>query len=216
MEEGYRARLTFGFGEALRNLSLVWRDRPFGRFVLTRTLLMCSALSAPYYVALAQRELGSPGYLLGLFVIAGGLASLLSAPLWGRFADRSSRGVMSAAALATAGAGLSVFGIHELAPQWLEAAWLMPLAYFALSIAHSGVRVGRKTYVVDLASGSRRTDYVSVSNTVIGVLLLMVGSVGILTERIGEAGVIGVLALMGLAGAALGSTLKDTSTTSGS
>lgn len=78
-----------------------------------------------------------------------------------------------------------------------------------LSMAHSGVRVGRKTYIVDLASGNQRTDYVAISNTVIGVLLLVVGSVGALTPLISSSGVIAVLALMGLAGAALSVTLPE-------
>ena len=44
----------------------------------------------------------------------------------------------------------------------------------------------------------------------VGVLLLLVGTVGLLTPLIGHAGVIGLLALMGLAGAVLGATLPDT------
>ena len=71
-------------------------------------------------------------------------------------------------------------------------------------MAHSGVRVGRKTYVVDLATGNQRTDYVAISNSVIGVLLLVVGTVGSLARLIGHGGVIGLLAVTGLAGAALG------------
>jgi hypothetical protein len=55
--------------------------------------------------------------------------------------------------------------------------------------------------VVDLASGNRRTDYVSVSNSVIGVLLLLVGSAGLLAEQIGTSGMIALLAAMGAVGA---------------
>lgn len=51
-----------------------------------------------------------------------------------------------------------------------------PFLFFALSIAHSGVRLGRKTYLEDIAEGDQRTDYVAVSNTVIGVLLLLAGT----------------------------------------
>ena len=94
-------------------------------------------------------------------------------------------------------------------PRPLVAVSVLPLAYFVLSIAHSGVRVGRKTYVVDLASGNSRTAYVSVSNTVIGVMLLVVGSLGALSPVIGNAGMIGLLAAMGVAGAALTATLKE-------
>jgi MFS family permease len=171
---------------------------------------MCSALSAPFYIALAQNRFGSPTYLLGAFVAAAGIASLVSAPFWGRFADRSSRNVMVAAAMVTAAIGLLTVFVESLLPAIAGQPWFLPAAYFVLSVAHSGVRVGRKTYVVDLATGNQRTDYVAISNSVIGVLLLIVGSVGALAPLISTAGVIGLLALMGLAGAALGRTLPET------
>ena len=196
--------------EALAKLKLLVTDKPFRRFVMTRALLMCSALSAPFYVALAQDHRGSAAVVLGSFVAASGLASLLSAPVWGRFADRSSRKVMVVAALVTSGIGLLTFAAERLLPALGQTTWFLPLAYFTLSIAHSGVRVGRKTYVVDLATGNKRTDYVAISNTVIGVLLLLVGSVGALSPIIGNAGIIALLAFMGLLGALLGLTLPET------
>jgi small-conductance mechanosensitive channel len=196
--------------EALGRLNLLVTDRPFRRFVMTRALLMCSALSAPFYVALAQEYQGSTALVLGYFVVGAGLASLLSAPVWGRFADQSSRRVMVAAALLTSGVGLLTYCVVTFLPDVSRTAWFLPVTYFTLTIAHSGVRVGRKTYVVDLATGNTRTDYVSISNTVIGVLLLLVGSVGALSPLIGNAGVIVLLAGMGLAGAILGRTLPET------
>ena len=195
--------------EALQRLSILATDKPFRRFVITRALLMCSALSAPFYVALAQRNYGSPAYLLGAFVVSAGVASLVSGPIWGRFADISSKRVMIAAALVTSGTGIATFLVDRFLPGISGTVWFLPLAYFVLSVAHSGVRVGRKTYVVNLATGNKRTDYVAISNTTIGVLLLVVGSVGLLTPIITTAGVIGLLALMGLGGAALGTTMAD-------
>jgi hypothetical protein len=195
--------------EALSRLDLLRTDRGFRRFVIARALLMCSALSAPFYVALGQQKLASPSYLLGLYVAAGGLASLVSAPFWGRFADRSSKWVMVAAAVITASTGLLIFLLDQFTPAVVSLFWFMPLAYFVLSLAHSGVRVGRKTYVVDLASGNRRTDYVAVSNTVIGLLLLAAGAIGALATVIPTSGVIGILSLMGLAGAAMSARLPE-------
>ncbi|MBT8079709.1 MAG: MFS transporter [Gammaproteobacteria bacterium] len=195
--------------DALGQLRLLATDAPFRRFVTTRALLMCSALSAPFYIALAQQRFGSPGYLLGAFIIAAGVAGLVSAPVWGRYADASSKSVMISAALITSGIGLAVFLVSRFLPDLGGTLWFLPVTYFVLSLAHSGVRVGRKTYVVNLASGNKRTDYVAISNTVIGVLLLMVGAVGALSPLIGNDGVIGLLALMGLAGAAYGTTLPD-------
>jgi hypothetical protein len=116
---------------------------------------------------------------------------------------------MIAAALITSCMGLATFLVDRLLPEISGTVWFLPVAYFVLSIAHSGVRVGRKTYVVNLASGNQRTDYVAISNTTIGILLLLVGSVGALAPIITNAGVIGLLALMGLAGAVLGASLPD-------
>jgi hypothetical protein len=194
--------------DAFSRLRVLLGDQPFRRFVVTRALLLSSALSAPFYVSLAQQRLGSPGYLLGMFVAANGLASLVSAPLWGRFADRSSKGVMIAAALLTAATGAVTVGIDLLAPDVAAMAWLLPCAYLLLSIAHAGVRIGRKTYVVDLASGNRRTDYVSISNTVIGVMLLVLGAAGALAQAATNTGMIAIFAAMALAAAVLGLALR--------
>ena len=195
--------------QSLARIRILVTDRPFRRFVITRALLMCSALSAPFYVLLAQSRMGASVAVLGWFLAAAGLASLLSGPVWGRLADRSSRQVMVAAAMITASVGLVTAVTAWWLPGLVGTAWFLPLAYFVLSVAHDGVRVGRKTYVVNLAGGNRRTDYVAISNSVIGVLLLLVGAIGALEPIITPAGVVGLLALMGLGGAVLGSRLPE-------
>lgn len=197
-------------GESIGSLSLLVSDRDFRRFVTARALLMCSALSAPFYVALSQdSEEGAGLAALGGFVIASGLASLVSGPFWGRFADRSSRLVMAAAAAVAVVIGAVTAAAAWWFPEVMSTVWFLPIAYFVLSIAHEGVRVGRKTYVVNLGTGNQRTDYVAISNTVIGVLLLVVGSVGFLTPLVGNAGVIGLLAIMGAAGVVMSWSLKE-------
>ena len=117
---------------------------------------------------------------------------------------------MAAAAALTSASGVLLVVLHQFVPTLLEPLWVIPALYFLLSVAHSGVRVGRKTYVVDLASGNRRTDYVAVGNTLIGILLLVAGSVGALSAVFGVAGVIAVLSAMGAVGALLCLALKET------
>lgn len=195
--------------DAIKRLHILRDDKPFRLFVITRSLLLCSALTAPYYVVMAQKHLGSAPFLLGLFVFASGAASLVSAPVWGKMADVSSRNVMIMAAIITSLLGVIVFLIKLFFPNWLDAFWLLPLVYFCLSIAHQGVRIGRKTYVIDLAEGNRRTDYVSVSNSVIGVILLLMGGVGLIGEAFDVSMVILLLSMLGLIGAVLATRLPD-------
>jgi hypothetical protein len=196
---------TDGGGNAGRD---ALSDLPFRRFVLTRALLLCSALSAPYYVLLAREYVGATDDLLGLFLFAAGLASLVSGPVWGRFADHSSRAVMVSAATISGGIGIVVYFVIALAPAIAAQHWFLPSAYFVLSVAHDGVRIGRKTYVIDLAGGNKRTDYVAVSNSVIGVVLLLAGLSGALSTVLSLAQIVLLLSLFGLAGALLGTRLK--------
>jgi len=195
--------------QALARISLLRDDPPFRRFVITRALLMMSALSAPYYVVLAQ-QLNTGIGMLGAFLIANGLASSLSALVWGRMADQSSKRVLIRAGLLASLLGPLVIGLHWSGslPESMQA-WLFPLAFFVLGIAHSGVRVGRKTYVLDMAGGNKRTDYVAVGNSLIGLLLLMTGLLGLLTALIGAAGMLLLLSGMGLGGTLLACRLDE-------
>ncbi|MGD2124263.1 MAG: MFS transporter, partial [Gemmatimonadota bacterium] len=193
--------------EALARLDLLRTDRPFRSFVGVRALLISTGLAAPYYVALAREGSGGMG-LLGSFVLASGLAAALASGFWGRFSDRSSRRVLIAGATMAASLGLMVF-LLDMLGLLSRYPWIAPLAFFCLSIAHSGVRVGRKTYLLDMAGGNRRTDYVAVSNSVIGAVLLLGSAVGFLVPLIGPSGVLLVLSLMGFAGALWGTALPE-------
>ncbi|MCW8850885.1 MAG: MFS transporter [Melioribacteraceae bacterium] len=187
--------------EAFKRLILIKEDKPFRDFVIARSLLLCSALTAPFYVVLSQTYLGKDFYILGLFILANGIASSISAPFWGKMADKSSKNVMVKAALITSILGILMFFIVIYFQFLRESLWLYPAAFFILGIAHSGVRLGRKTYIVDMAKGNKRTDYVSVSNTIIGLVLLITGGVSALASVISAEGVLLVLSLFGLAGA---------------
>ena len=195
--------------EILGRLDLLRTDKPFRRFVIVRSLLISTGLAAPYYVALAREQGAGGGGTLAFFILASGLASALSSVFWGRYSDRSSRSVLVAAATAASTLGLLVFSLDR-AGVLGGLGWIAPLAFFFLAIAHSGVRIGRKTYVLDMASGTRRTDYVAVSNTVIGGVLLLSGALGFLAPLIGAGGMILILSLMGFAGAWGGRTLPET------
>lgn len=194
--------------EAIQSLSLLRNDVPFRHFVITRALLLCSALASPYFVVLAQKE-SDIGWMLGVFLLASSLASSLSASFWGWAADTSSRRVMIRGAAMASFVCLAV-GITALVVGTdIGSVWFYPVAFFALSIAHAGVRLGRKTYLVDMAGGNKRTDYTAVSNTVIGVLLLVTGGLTAAISVFSEVAVIIVLGLMGLAGMFSAIRLKE-------
>lgn len=183
-------------------------DAQLRHFVLTRALLMCSALAAPFLVVLVQQQSGDLR-LLGAFLLASSLASTVSASVWGWMADESSRRVMLRGGSISALVCLVAVLGHALLRETDLLAPLLVAAYFALSIAHAGVRIGRKTYLVDMAEGNRRTEYVAVSNTIIGVLLLLMGAFTGLLATVSIPVTLLTLALMGMAGAASAARLRE-------
>lgn len=194
--------------EALRSLSLLRDDVPFRNFVITRALLLSSALASPYFVVLAQKE-SDIGWMLGFFLLASSLASSLSASFWGWAADTSSRKVMIRGAAIASGVCLVVGTTATIFGTGIGSVWFYPVAFFVLNVAHAGVRLGRKTYLVDMAGGNKRTDYTAVSNTVIGGLLLLVGGLTALVSLVSDVAVIVVLGLMGFAGMLSALRLKE-------
>ncbi|MFP4683448.1 MAG: MFS transporter, partial [Ectothiorhodospira sp.] len=187
--------------EALRSLGLLRTDAPFRRFVLTRALLMSTALAQPFYVLLAQQQ-GDGGLPdLGMLILATGLAGTLSAPFWGRLSDRSSRRVLMAAGGLAGVLGVTVFTLVGTGVPWATTPWAFATFLFLMGIAHGGVRLGRKTYLVDMATQQTRAAYTAVSNTVIGLLLLVGGLFGLVAQLAGTATAILVLSLFTLVGA---------------
>lgn len=195
-------------GQAFRSLGLLVHDTPFRDFVIARALLMASALSSPFLVVLAQDQADGVA-LLGGFVVASSLASTLSASIWGYMADASSRQVMIRGGALAALVCLVVAALDFAGLRWEVGEWLYPIAFFVLAIAHAGVRIGRKTYLVDMAGGTKRTDYTAVSNSVIGVLLLVAGGISGAVSLAGTQWALLLFGVMGALGAAWSWRLRD-------
>jgi hypothetical protein len=189
---------TEGGGTPLRvareNLALLREDPDLRRFILTRGLLISTALAPPYMVALASGADGAALEQLGALVLASSLASLTSSYVWGRLADVSSRRVLAFTALAAA-ITLALTLAADLAGL-IGAPLVLPTLIFGLMIAYQGVRLGRNTHLVDMATPERRAVYTALSNTVIGVLLLAGGGFAVVAELAGTATVIALLAAM--------------------
>ncbi len=196
-------------GSAAR-LRLLRDDPPFRRFVIARGLLLVSALSPPFVVTLATEQGGAGLAGLGPFVIGSGIASLIGGRFWGRAADRSSRRTMMLAAGVSSAILLGFLAVLRIEGA-RELTLLYPSVYLLLALAHTGARLGRKTYVVDLADGDQRTDYVAVSNTAMGMILLATGGITSLAALVGPQLPLLVLAGLGLLGVAVSWRLPEVS-----
>ncbi len=196
---------------ALQQLRLIVDDAEFRRYVLARTLLLSVALAPPFYVLVAQKNTESGLMGLGALIIANGIASSISAPVWGYMSDSSSKRVMAIAAI-----GAGVLALFTCSAIWLE--WNLvtneigfAIIFLLLNIMHGGVRLGRKVYLMDMATGENRAAYVAVSNTIIGVMMLAGGLIGLVGDKFGAVATLLLLGLLSLLAAFYILTLKDVS-----
>lgn len=203
-----------GEGWFVETLTLLREDRTFRSFVTVRSFLLVSSLSPPFIVALAVRA-GAPALTgLGGFIIASGLAALLGGRVFGRMADRSSRRLMTAgAALASLVlvALVLLVTLLDLEGDGRLTYAIFVGSYFLVTMLHTGVRVGRKTYVVDMAEGDRRTTYVAVSNSAMGLVLLVVGGISSAIAGLGVEWALLFLAGLGVLGVVSSTRLPEVS-----
>ena len=90
-------------------------------------------------------------------------------------------------------------------------AFAFPVGFFLVNLAHTAIRVARKTYVVDMAEGDQRTRYVADANTLMGVILLVVGVLSGVVSAWGPEFALLFLAVIGLVGVAFSRTLVEVS-----
>lgn len=189
---------TEGGGNPLRvareNLGYLVEDRELRLFIITRSLLISTALAPPFMLALSAASISQNISGLGWLLLASSTASLLSSYVWGRLADRSSRKVLLLAGL---GGGLTLsLTVAASVSGHLSQPWLLPLLLFSLMIAYGGVRLGRAVHLVDIADQDKRAIYTALSNTVIGLILLLTSLFSIIASLYGEAVVLALFALM--------------------
>lgn len=187
-------------GTLARGWELVRRDRAFRSFLIARALLVSVILSVPFYAIHMRDHVSASLGGLGVLVVALGIARVLSSPVWGALADRSSKHAM-----AVAGALAAVAGVLALLVPHVSALGSSLYAYaailFLVGLAQAGLRLGRKTYLVDAAPAEERSLYVAMSNTSIGLVVVAGSALTLVQTLVSLPALIGVFTML----AALGS-----------
>ncbi|WP_417808337.1 MFS transporter [Thioclava sp.] len=194
-------------GVGWHELALLWQDHDLGKFVIARTLLLPTALAPPYIVLLAAQAGDNRFGALGAMVLASALASLVSSYVWGRLADRSSRKVLIFTGLVAA--VFLTLGIGLDQAELMSTIWAAPVTLFGLMIGYQGVRLGRSTYLVDMAPKDNRAAYTAVSNTTVGVMLLGFGVVSSAVAMMGPETVLIAYAVICVIASGVAFTMKE-------
>jgi hypothetical protein len=184
-------------GEVRAGFDLMRREPGFALFLQARGLLLAIELATPFYVLHAGQVLDLSATQIGTLVVAIGAAQIISSPFWGKLADRTSRKVMALSAVIGAVSAFLALTL-VLVPAEVRSAGYA-LVFVLIGLAEAGVRLGRKTYLVDATPHNERATYTAFSNSLVGVVALLSGLTGVIAHQFGAATMLVVLLLLMLA-----------------
>ncbi|MFQ1702066.1 MFS transporter [Loktanella agnita] len=188
----------------LAPFSLLREHPQLTRFIVTRALLVGTALAPPYLVMLQPDGAFAA---LGALVLASAIASLLSSYVWGRLSDRSSRRVLQLSGLAGGVVLAALVMTHWLG--FSDVPGVIPVMLFGLMTAYHGVRQGRSTHLVDMAGPDERASFTALSNTIVGLVLMGAGAGFAGLAALSVPLVLGLFAAMCFGAAAMATGLDD-------
>ncbi len=193
----------------LSTFSLLRNTPGFVQFLAARILLVATAVLPPFVILLAREQgVGAIGDL-GWMIAASGAGAAASGVVWGRFADRNSAHVM---AIGGAIVCCSIISLMISIQSGLAAgSQIVPYAFvlFVISIGYAGVRLGRKTFIVDMTTDENRPRYVGLANTITGAFVLLSGAAGLFAEWAGVRMTLMALTVLCAAGVAVSLVLPN-------
>lgn len=164
--------------EQIQTMIELWKQRPdFRQLIKVRLLMDIGLIAAPFYSTYAVVKLGAKPSLLGSFIIAETIGSLLANVLWSILADRKSNLFVLKCSIACAAvpSGWVLFLTFLHYTLGVSVLTLYPLTYFALAFAGTGIAIAFTNYVLELAEDAHRPTYLALSNaTESGMMLLPV------------------------------------------
>jgi MFS family permease len=174
--------------------ALLERDPAFRRYLLVRVLLNMTRLAEPFYPILTLDVLGAPVSMVGLYLSAMTLASILSNLLWQRV--ENARGVyflIRTSSLLTALTPLLAAVLPWLM-RWvgftveqhgLLPAYLFTGVFLLAGGSESGRAIGLMALLLGVAPDEERASYIGLVNTVLGFVSFLPILAGAIIDRIG-------------------------------
>ncbi|SEA78320.1 MFS-type transporter involved in bile tolerance, Atg22 family [Desulfuromusa kysingii] len=187
------------FLELRSGLSLFRQYPGFRRFLLARSLLLSVELATPFFVLHAGQLLHLKIQSIGSLMVAVGVSQVLSSPFWGKMADQTSKRVMALSSFIAFVAAMLAIALTFISTYSLQYAGYL-LVFMLVGLAEAGVRLGRKTYLVDAAPAEERATYTAFSNSFVGVIAMMSGITGLVAQWLGASVMISVIAVFMLLG----------------
>ncbi|MCS7177996.1 MAG: MFS transporter [Anaerolineae bacterium] len=185
-------------GQQLRQAgSFLRTNAVFRRYMGVRTALGLAGIALPFYGVYARNVLGAPEGMVGIYVAVRVAAGLIANLPWGLVSDRRGNRLvtlwLSLGHAFTAGLALVLVGWVALFPS-PDARWpylAIPLFLLNGALAPASALVGAN-FLLELVPEAERPLYLGLSNTLIGLVVLISGLGGLVVDLLGFAGLFGL------------------------
>jgi len=176
------------FQQFSRALELVRRDLNYRRFLILRWALSAAEMAAPFYIVYAQRVLGVPTGMVGIYLSAMSLMGVASNLLWGRLSDRRGNKLVLQAStfigLLVPLAALTAPALQTILPQEvIRHALAVP--FVLLGVSSGGTRIGSANFLLDIAPAGDRPLYLGFAYTLLGIVLFLSAASGVIVDLAG-------------------------------
>ncbi len=193
---------------------LLASDRDYRRLMASRLLVGMTALAAPFYVIHATDGLHLPESIIGTFVIATTIGSLISSGVLGFVSERLGSRFIIHVSSAIAVAGPLIVLLIDLAGGG-RLTWAYPLAFVAGGVARSAWMLGFTNYTLEMAPPGIRPAYLGMGNTLMGVMAFVPAVGGYLLQGTSYTVLFATATVLTLAGFAFTLTLRPAHVISG-
>jgi len=189
-------------------------DRNFGRFLLVQVLASGIGFSLPFYVVLARETFSISESTVGIFLAVQTIGSAVFNVIWGRISlKHGNHRVVLFAVLGVALIPCMALILSSQASvlintsEWVITVCFTPV-FLLIGGTTTGIFIGFKSYLLDIAPEERRPTYVGITNTVLGVGSLYPVFGGVLADLVHLQGVFALSAVTVFAGGWLSFYLK--------
>ena len=185
---------------------LLRRDHNFGRFLLVQMLASGIGFSLPFYVVLARETFYISESTVGLFLAIQTIGAAIFNVIWGKLSlNYGNHRVVLFAVLGVASIPCMALilsnqaSLLQHASEWIIAACFSPI-FLLIGGTTTGIFIGFKSYLLDIAPAERRPTYIGITNTVLGIGSLYPIFGGVLADLVHLQGVFALSATTVLVG----------------
>lgn len=185
-----------GFLDFIRLMPAYWeRNAAFRRLIYVRLSTNSIALTLPFYAVFARERLALPAGMVGFFVSAQMLGSMLGSLVLGHAGDRfGNRAVVRSTAIVVALCPLAALGASLAAAaglQWLTFT-LMFVPFIFIGAYNASGWMGYTNYLIEIVPEESRSVYAGLMNTIMIVTSVLAVIGGICIQFLGYAAAFGL------------------------